>query len=113
MPPGSAMPSRRAATFTPSPSRSSPFTITSPRLMPMRNASRFSSGSDSLRVFNAAWISTAQRNASTGLANSASTESPAVPTMRPLWKSMMPSITARCAERMRMVSSSSRAMCRL
>ena len=37
MPPGSAIASSRAATLTPSPKMSSSSTITSPRLMPMRN----------------------------------------------------------------------------
>jgi hypothetical protein len=36
-PPGSASASSRAATLTPSPKMSSPSTITSPRLMPMRS----------------------------------------------------------------------------
>ena len=44
MPPGSATPSIRAATLTPSPSRSSPSTTTSPRLMPTRNSMRLSAG---------------------------------------------------------------------
>src|SRR5258708_3805524 len=39
------MPSRRAATLTPSPKRSSPSTITSPRLTPTRNTMRRSAGS--------------------------------------------------------------------
>jgi hypothetical protein len=39
MPPGSATPSMRVATFTPSPIRSSPWTTTSPRWTPIRSAS--------------------------------------------------------------------------
>ena len=83
MPPGSAIVSRRAATLTPSPSRSSFLTTTSPRLTPTRKCICRWSGSESLRVLSASWISTAQRTASTTLENSASTESPAVLTMRP------------------------------
>ena len=40
IPPGSASASSRAAMLTPSPSRSSPSTTTSPTLMPMRNTMR-------------------------------------------------------------------------
>ena len=83
MPPGSAIDSRRAATLTPSPSRSSFLTTTSPRLTPTRKCICRCSSSESLRVLRASWISTAQRTASTALENSASTESPAVLTMRP------------------------------
>ena len=43
-PPGSASPSNRAATFTPSPKMSSASAITSPRLIPTRNSIRFSGG---------------------------------------------------------------------
>jgi len=58
-------------------------------------------------------ISTAQRTASTGLANSARTLSPCVPTMRPSCAAMIRSITARCAASSRIVPSSSSPMCRL
>jgi hypothetical protein len=44
IPPGSVKASSRAATFTPSPKMSSPSTIISPRLTPMRNPMRRSSG---------------------------------------------------------------------
>ena len=44
MPPGSASCSSRAAMLTPSPCRSVPSTITSPRLTPMRTSMRWSSG---------------------------------------------------------------------
>ena len=50
IPPGSASASRRAATLTPSPKMSSSSTMTSPRLMPMRNLMRRSSGSIGLAV---------------------------------------------------------------
>jgi hypothetical protein len=43
IPPGSAIPSSRAAIFTPSPKMSSPSKMTSPRLIPMRNSMRRSS----------------------------------------------------------------------
>jgi len=79
----------------------------------MRKCRRRSSGRLSLRVLSASWISTAQRTAWVGLANSASTLSPAVLMMRPSWNWMMPSITERCAERMRIVPSSSAAIMRL
>jgi hypothetical protein len=49
MPPGSAMPSRRAAMLTPSPKMSCGSTITSPILMPTRKARRFSSASSIVR----------------------------------------------------------------
>ena len=49
IPPGSASPSSRAATFTPSPKMSCASTITSPRLMPMRNLNRCSSGTSGSR----------------------------------------------------------------
>ena len=49
MPPGSAMPSSRAATLTPSPKMSSSSTMTSPRLTPMRNSMRRSCGTSALR----------------------------------------------------------------
>jgi hypothetical protein len=49
----------------------------------MRNTMRSSAGSRALREASAAWISVAQRTASTALPNSASTASPAVLKMRP------------------------------
>ena len=49
MPPGGAMPSSRAATFTPSPKMSSPSTMTSPTLTPTRNSMRRLSGTSALR----------------------------------------------------------------
>src|SRR5215471_16842364 len=44
MPPGSAIPSRRAATLTPSPRMSSPSIRMSPRLIPIRDSIRRSCG---------------------------------------------------------------------
>ena len=69
--------------LTPSPKMSSPSTITSPRLTPMRNSKRRSGGIGSLMAREARCISTAQFSASTTLEKSASTLSPAVPTIRP------------------------------
>ena len=83
MPPGSASASRRAATLTPSPKMSRPSRMMSPRLMPMRNSIRFSSGTAVLRSVIPCCTSTAQRTASTTLANSMSNPSPVVLTMRP------------------------------
>ena len=66
MPPGSASASRRAAILTPSPKISPSSTMTSPRLIPMRNSMRSSGGPRRVaRSACRAWISTAQRTAST------------------------------------------------
>ena len=67
MPPGSAKPSRRAATFTPSPRMSPSSTMMSPMLMPMRKAMRRSSGSAASRSATPFWIATAHSTASTAL----------------------------------------------
>src|SRR5260370_140313 len=83
IPPGSAKPSRRAATLTPSPKISPSSTTTSPTLMPTRNSIRRSGGSGALVLAKAVCISAAQRRASTTLANSTSNPSPVVLTRRP------------------------------
>src|SRR6516162_7139148 len=44
MPPGSASASKRAAMFTPSPQKSAPSMMSSPKLMPMRNSMRLPNG---------------------------------------------------------------------
>jgi hypothetical protein len=75
--------SSRAATFTPSPKMSSSSAITSPRLMPMRNLIRRASGTSGSRSAIARCTSTAQRTASTTLANSAKKPSPVFFTMIP------------------------------
>src|SRR5215468_4294283 len=62
MPPGSAKPSSRAATLTPSPKMSPSSTTMSPTLIPTRKAMRFSAGTSVLRLAIARWISTAERN---------------------------------------------------
>ena len=49
----------------------------------MRNRMRFGSGKSAFRLSISNWISVAQRTASTGLANSAMTLSPALPKTRP------------------------------
>ena len=67
IPPGSASAFSRAATFTPSPKMSCSSTITSPRLIPMRNLIRCSGGTSGLRSIIPRWTSTAQRTASTTL----------------------------------------------
>ena len=112
-PPGSAAACRRAATLTPSPSKSAPCTMTSPRLTPMRNSTRRCSGSWSLRVRRAAWISVAQRTASTALLNSARIASPAVLKMRPRCSCTSFSKTTLCPRNVCRVFSSSSAMSRL
>jgi len=61
IPPGSARVWSRSETLTPSPWMSSPSTITSPRLMPMRNASRRSGSIPVFRSASARWTSMAQR----------------------------------------------------
>ena len=50
MPPGSAMPSSLAATLTPSPRMSSPSIRMSPRLIPILNSIRRSTGTPSFRL---------------------------------------------------------------
>ena len=82
-PPGSAMPSRRAAILTPSPKISLSSMMMSPTWMPMRNSIRCSGGTAVFCSAMPRWISTAQRAASTALANSTSMPSPVVLTMRP------------------------------
>src|SRR5215472_9046784 len=62
---------------------SCPSTSTSPRLMPMRNSIRCSGGVPLLRSAIARCTSTAQRTASTTLANSAKKPSPVFFTIRP------------------------------
>ena len=57
MPPGSASISRRAAMLTPSPKMSSSSTITSPRLMPMRNCIHRAGETSVLRRAIRRWIS--------------------------------------------------------
>ena len=76
MPPGGAISCRRAATLTPSPKMSSPSTMMSPRLMPMRKAMRRSSAISAVRSAIAVCTSTAQRTALTTLGNSSSRPSP-------------------------------------
>src|SRR5271166_1611288 len=82
MPPGSAMPSRRAAMLTLSPRMSSPSARTSPTLMPTRN-SILRSGGSSIAAVAPRCTATAQRTASTALANSTRMPSPMIRTMRP------------------------------
>jgi hypothetical protein len=63
---------------------SRPSRMISPRLIPMRNSIRRASGTGALRSAIPCCTSTAQRTASTTLANSISSPSPVVLTMRPL-----------------------------
>jgi hypothetical protein len=113
-PPGSHSASRRAAMFTPSPKMSSPSMMMSPRLMPIRNTIRLSSGSSALRVAIARWIATAQATASTTLANSTSAPSPVVFTIRPRCAAICGSTSSRrCAFRRASVPTSSAPMRRL
>jgi hypothetical protein len=113
MPPASAKVWSRAATFTPSPKMSPFLTMTSPTLMPMRNSIRRASGSSSLAAAIFPWISMAQRTASTMLANSASTLSPAVLAIRPWKPTISSSAIARCADSVARAASSSSAISRL
>ena len=59
MPPGSAIPSSRAATLTPSPRMSSPSIRMSPRLIPIRKSIRRSCGIPSFLWAITAWTATA------------------------------------------------------
>src|SRR5882757_2018294 len=74
---------------------SEPSTITSPRLMPMRNRMRCAWGGSGSWLEISCWISTAHCTASTTLANSAMTASPQVLTIRPSWRSTNPAMAAR------------------
>src|SRR6266851_198681 len=76
----------------------SPSTITSPRLIPMRNSIRRSGGIFSFSALSVVWISTAHWTAFTTLANSASTLSPAELTNLPRCCSMRESISLRCED---------------
>jgi hypothetical protein len=97
IPPGSAKPSRRAATFTPLPKMSPSSTTTSPTLMPIRNSIRLSVSVVALRPAMPACSSVAQRSASTTLLNSTSRPSPPSPvvlTSRPLCLEIVGSISS-------------------
>jgi hypothetical protein len=94
-PPESASACRRAAMLTPAPNRSSPSTITSPKLMPMRNCMRSAAATSALRSAMSRWMRTAQSTAFTTLENSASTLSPAVFTTRPRWLTIFSSTDSR------------------
>ena len=99
IPSGCAAASRRAAILTASPKRLSSVTMTSPRLIPTRNSIRNSSGTSSLSEAMRDCISTAQRAALTGLANSAMMLSPAEPKIFPSCSATTPSMT--CLRRLR------------
>ena len=96
IPPGSAKASSRAATFTPSPKMSRPSMMMSPRLIPIRNSMRRSRHT-ALRSAISRCTSTAQRTASTTLANSTSSPSPVVLTMRPRCSLIFGSASSRAA----------------
>ena len=70
-------------------------TATSPRLTPMRNRMRHGLGKLTLCLSMASWISVPQLTASTGLANSATILSPALPKMRLSWCAIGPSMILR------------------
>ena len=76
IPPGSAIPSRRAATLTPSPKMSPSSTTTSSTLIPIRNSIRSLPGIAAQRSAIAVCTSVAHCNASTTLANSTRRPSP-------------------------------------
>jgi hypothetical protein len=72
-----------------------PSTMTSPRLMPIRNRIWRASGSSVLRSCSVRWISTALSTASTTLVNSARTLSPGASTTRPPWRLTAEAMTSR------------------
>jgi hypothetical protein len=114
IPPGSAIASRRAAILTPSPKMSPSCSTTSPTLIPTLNSSRRSLAMSALRSTMPACTSTAQRTASTALANSAKNPSPVVFTMRPRCEAIEGSSSSRRWQlRLRSVSSSSAPINRL
>src|SRR6516225_1340035 len=94
MPPGSATPSSRAATFTPSPKMSPSSTTMSPTLMPMRNSMRLFAGVVALRSTIPVCTSVAHCRASTTLLNSTRRPSPVVLTSRPLCAAIVGSISS-------------------
>jgi hypothetical protein len=105
MPPGSAMP--RGA--TPRSRRRREYRTIDDDVAEVdadANCMRSGEGSESFRVARDSWISTAHRTASTELPNSASTLSPAVPTMRPPWSAMRLSMSRRWPCSVRSVRSS-------
>ncbi len=113
-PPGSAIPSSLAATFTPSPKMSASSMMTSPTLMPIRNSRRRSCGKERLRSRMPVWTSSAQRVASTTLPNSIRRPSPVVLTMRPRCSAILRSRKSRrWARSAASVPSSSAPMSRL
>src|SRR5258708_2366450 len=114
MPPGSAMPSRRTATFTPSPKMSAPSMMTSPTLMPIRKSILLSRGIPALRSAMPRWTSMAQRTASTTLLNSANIPSPVFLTTCPRCSLILGSTrTRRCSFNRTCVPSSSMLVSRL
>ena len=114
MPPGGVSASIGAATLTPSPWMSSPVTITSPTLMPIRKTMRRPCGTSAFRAAISPWISTAHSTASTTLGNSTSRPSPISLTMRPWCVEIAQSISAsRCDLRRASVPTSSASMSRL
>ena len=102
MAPGFAMPSNRAAMFTPSPIRSpSLSSTTSPTCMPTRNSMRRSGGRPALRSTIPFCTSIAQRTASTTLRNSTIPPSPVRFTTRPLCTAIVGSIRSLRSARSR------------
>src|SRR5690242_14905589 len=100
-PPGSAMPSSRAATLTASPSRSAPSTTTSPRWIPIRNAMRRSAAVCASRAARSRCTARPQRTASTTLGNSTRMPSPVVLMTRPRLVAMAGSMRSSRSERRR------------
>ena len=97
MPPGSAMPSRRAAILTPSPMMSSPSIRTSPRCRPMRKSIRRASETPSLRCVIRSCSAIAHWTARTTEPNSISRPSPVVLKIRPLCWAISGSAAPRCS----------------
>src|SRR5216683_1843764 len=97
----------------PSPKMSSPSTMTSPRLTPIRSSRRRSGAIGSLTARDARCISTAQLSASTTLEKSASKLSPAVPTILPPCAAISGSTAPRSSPSARCVPASSSPIRRL
>ncbi len=112
-PPGSARDSRRAAIFTPSPSKLPPATTMSPKLIPIRNCIGNWLDVSGSEPFSPCCIATAHRTASTALANSAITLSPALPKTLPWWLEIQLSMEFLQAFSAITVASSSSSMRRL
>ena len=94
MPPGSAMPSIRAAILTPSPRMSSPSMMMSPTLIPIRNCIGLASATGVVLPKLSLYLDRAADRVQ-ALANSTSAPSPMSLTIRPEWAAIVGSISSR------------------